>query len=99
MLYVIIGQDAPGTLAVRKRARPEHLERARRLVEEGRMVVAGPCPAIDAPDPGPAGFSGSVIVAEFESLEAARAWVAADPYVTEGVFASWDVRPFLKVLP
>jgi len=99
MLYAITGKDAPGALAIRKRVRPGHLARAQRLVEEGRMVLAGPCPAIDSPDPGPAGFSGSVIIAEFESLEAARAWVAADPYVTAGVFASWDVRPFVKVLP
>jgi uncharacterized protein YciI len=99
MLYVIIGKDAPDALATRKRVRPQHLERARQLVDEGRMILAGPCPAIDAPDPGPAGFSGSVIVAEFESLEAARQWAAADPYVTEGVFESCEVRPFLKVLP
>ncbi len=63
------------------------------------MLVAGPCPAIDSPDPGPAGFSGSVIIAEFASLADARAWLAADPYVTTGVFESWDVRPFVKVLP
>jgi hypothetical protein len=99
MLYVIIGKDAPDALAIRKRVRPQHLERANQLVGEGRMILAGPCPALDSPDPGPAGFSGSVIVAEFESLEAARTWAAADPYVTEGVFESWDVRPFLKVLP
>jgi uncharacterized protein YciI len=99
MLYVITGKDAPGALAVRRQVRPEHLARARQLVDEGRMILAGPCPAIDAPDPGPAGFSGSVIIAEFDSLEAARQWIAADPYVTAGVFESWDARPFLKVLP
>lgn len=99
MLYVILGKDAPDALAIRRRVRPQHLERARQLVDEGRMLIAGPCPAIDSPDPGPAGFSGSVIIAEFESLEAAREWVAADPYVTEGVFESWEVRPFVKVLP
>lgn len=99
MLYVITGRDAPNALSVRRRVRPAHLERARRLVEEGRMVLAGPCPTIDSPDPGPAGFSGSVIVAEFATLDDARAWIAADPYVTEGVFESWDVRPFIKVLP
>ncbi len=99
MLYVIIGQDAPGSLETRRRVRPEHLERARRLHADGRLVLAGPCPALDTTDPGPAGFTGSVIVAEFESLEAARAWVAADPYVTHGVFATWEVRPFLQVLP
>jgi uncharacterized protein YciI len=99
MLYVITGKDSPEGLERRTRARPAHLERARRLVEEGRMAIAGPCPAIDAPDPGPAGFSGSVIIAEFESLEDARTWIAADPYVTEGVFEFWDVQPFIRVLP
>lgn len=99
MLYAFIGKDAPGALAIRKRVRSGHLARAQQLVDAGRMVLAGPCPAIDSPDPGPAGFSGSVIIAEFESLDAARAWAAADPYVTAGVFESWDVRPFVKVLP
>jgi hypothetical protein len=99
MWYVIIGKDAPNALEIRKRVRPAHLARAGQLVEEGRMLVAGPCPAIDSPDPGPAGFTGSVIIAEFASLQDARAWVAADPYVTDGVFESVDVRPFLKVLP
>jgi uncharacterized protein YciI len=99
MLYVITGSDAPGALALRRQVRAEHLARARRLADEGRLVIAGPCPAIDAPDPGPAGFSGSVIIAEFATLTAAQEWAAADPYVTAGVFASWEVRPFLKVLP
>ena len=99
MLYVITGKDSRDGLERRKRARPAHLERARRLADEGRMAIAGPCPAIDSPDPGPAGFSGSIIIADFASLEDARAWIAADPYVTEGVFESWDVRPFIKVLP
>jgi uncharacterized protein YciI len=99
MWYVIIGKDAPNALEIRKRVRPAHLARARQLVEEGRMLVAGPCPAIDSPDPGPAGFTGSVIIAEFASLQDARAWVAADPYVMDGVFESVEVRPFLKVLP
>ena len=99
MLYVITGRDAPGALALRRQVRAEHLARARQLADEGRLVVAGPCPAIDSPDPGPAGFSGSVIVAEFATLTAAQEWAAADPYVTAGVFASWEVRPFLKVLP
>ena len=79
--------------------RPAHLERAQRLLAEGRILVAGPCPAIDSPDPGPAGFTGSVIIAEFASLADAKAWVAADPYVTEGVFESHEVRPFVKSLP
>ena len=99
MLYVLTGKESPNGLALRARVRPEHLERARRLVEQGRMMIAGPCPAVDAADPGPAGYSGSVIIAEFPSLADARAWMAADPYVTAGVFASWDVRPFVRVLP
>jgi len=99
MLYVITGKDAPGALAIRKQVRPQHLARAQQLASEGRMVIAGPCPAIDSSDPGPAGFTGSVIIAEFESLEAARAWIAADPYATAGVFESWEVRPFVQVLP
>lgn len=99
MLYVITGKDAPRGLEIRRRVRPAHLARAQALLDEGRLVLAGPCPAVDSPDPGPAGFSGSVIVAEFASLEAARDWIAADPYVTEGVFESHEVRPFVQVLP
>jgi uncharacterized protein YciI len=99
MLYVITGKDGPHGFEIRRRVRPAHLERARALVDEGRMMIAGPCPAIDSPDPGPAGFTGSVIIAEFPSLDEAKAWVAADPYVTEGVFESYEVRPFVKVLP
>lgn len=99
MLYAIIGDDAPGSLERRLAARPAHLERLKALQDAGRLLLAGPCPAIDAPDPGPAGFAGSLIVAEFESLAAAEAWAAADPYVTAGVFARTTVRPFRKVLP
>lgn len=99
MLYVIIGHDAPGSLETRRRVRARHLERIGELVDAGRVAIAGPCPVADSPEPGPAGYSGSVIIAEFESLAAAREWVAGDPYVTEGVFQSWDVRPFLQVLP
>ena len=99
MWYVITGRDSPNALDIRKRVRPAHLERAQALVAEGRLLIAGPCPAIDSPDPGPAGFSGSVIIAEFTSLEAARDWIAHDPYVTEGVFESHEVRPFVKTLP
>lgn len=98
-LYAIIGHDRPGSLPDRQRVRPAHLDRVRRLVDEGRLVVAGPFPAVDAADPGPAGFTGSLIVAEFDSLEQARDWIAGDPYVTEGVFADVDVRPFRQVLP
>jgi hypothetical protein len=99
VLYVILGKDAPGALEIRKRQRARHLERIGELADAGRVVLAGPCPIADSPQPGPEGFSGSVIVAEFDSLEAARAWVAGDPYVTEGVFESYEVRPFIKVLP
>lgn len=99
MLYAIVGEDAPESLSRRLAARPAHLERIKALQEDGRLVLAGPFPAIDSPDPGPAGFSGSLIVAEFESLDAARAWAAADPYAIEGVFARVTVKPFRKVLP
>jgi uncharacterized protein YciI len=99
MLYAIIGEDVPDSLEKRAAARPAHLERVQRLVAEGRLVLAGPFPAIDSADPGPAGMTGSLIVGEFESLEAARAWIDADPYVTEGVFARVTVRPFKQVLP
>ncbi|MGB7502702.1 MAG: YciI family protein [Azonexus sp.] len=99
MLYVIIGEDQPGTLDKRLAARPAHVERLQALQSEGRLILAGPCPAIDSPDPGPAGFSGSVIVAEFDSLAAAQAWADADPYVAAGVYGKVTVKPFKKVLP
>lgn len=99
MWYVIAGQDADGVLPKRLAARAEHLARLTELRDAGRLLLAGPCPAIDAEDPGPAGFSGSVVVAQFESLEAARRWADADPYVAAGVYARVDVRPFRPVLP
>lgn len=99
MFYAIIGEDRAGSLADRLAARPEHLDRLRTLQDEGRLLLAGPFPAIDSPDPGPAGFSGSLIVAEFASLEAAEDWAEADPYVAAGVYAAVTVRPFRKVLP
>lgn len=99
MLYVILGEDVPDSLERRLSVRPAHLARLGGLQEEGRLVLAGPLPAIDAADPGPAGFSGSLVVAEFESLEAATAWAEADPYVTAGVYAKVTVKPFKKVLP
>ncbi len=99
MLYAIIGRDTPDSLPKRRAARPAHLERLKALLAEGRLVIAGPLPSIDAADPGPAGFTGSLIVAEFASLAAARAWADADPYVTDGVFASVEVQPYVKVLP
>lgn len=99
MFYVIIGEDRAGTLDQRMAARPDHVARLQALQAEGRLLLAGPCPAIDSPDPGPAGFSGSVIIAEFTSLEAARAWADADPYVAAGVYEKVTVKPFKKVLP
>lgn len=99
MLYAIVGKDRADSLAARLAARPAHLERLKALQEEGRMILAGPCPAIDSPDPGPAGFSGSLIVAEFTSLEAAKAWADADPYVAAGVYEKVTVKPFKKVFP
>jgi uncharacterized protein YciI len=99
MFYVIIGEDRAGTLDQRMAARPDHVARLQALQAEGRLLLAGPCPAIDSPDPGPAGFSGSVIIAEFASLEAAKTWADADPYVAAGVYEKVTVKPFKKVLP
>ena len=99
MLYALVGHDAPGTLEQRLAARPAHLERLNALLNEGRLVLAGPLPAIDSLDPGPAGFQGSLVVAEFASLDEAKAWADADPYVAAGVYATVDVYPFRKVLP
>lgn len=99
MLYVINGEDVPDSLEKRLAARPAHLARIETLQQRGRLILAGPYPAIDSAEPGPAGFSGSLIVAEFESLEAAQVWAEADPYVTSGVYAKVTVKPFKKVLP
>ncbi|MDA8421259.1 MAG: YciI family protein [Pseudomonadota bacterium] len=99
MFYVITGQDVPDSLERRKATRPAHLERLTRLRAEGRLLLAGPFPAIDAADPGAAGFSGSLIVAEFPSLAEAQVWADADPYVDAGVYSRVTVRPFLKVFP
>ncbi len=99
MLYAIHGTDVPDSLPQRLAARPAHLARLKTLQDEGRLVLAGPFPAVDSNDPGPAGFSGSLIVAEFDSLAAARAWADADPYVAAGVYAGVEVKPFRKVLP
>lgn len=99
MLYAIISEDVPGSLAKRLEARPAHLERLKALHGEGRLVLAGPHPAIDAADPGPAGFTGSLVVADFASREAAIAWASEDPYCAAGVYAKVTVKPFRKVLP
>ncbi|HEY6543896.1 MAG TPA: YciI family protein [Dokdonella sp.] len=99
MWYAIVGNDVPDSLQRRLGARTAHLQRLQALRDAGRLLLAGPFPAIDAEDPGPAGFSGSLIVAEFDDLDAARAWADADPYVAAGVYAGVDVRPFRKVLP
>lgn len=99
MWYAIEGYDAADALSARLAARPAHLARLTELRDAGRLLLAGPCPAIDAEDPGPAGFSGSIVIAEFESLQAARAWADVDPYVHANVYARVEVRPFRKVLP
>lgn len=99
MWYAITGEDKPGSLDARLAARPAHLERLTTLQNQGRLLLAGPFPAIDNENPGPAGFTGSLIVAEFDSLESAQAWADADPYVAAGVYASVTIKPFKKVLP
>lgn len=99
MFYAIVGQDVSDSLEMRLAARPAHLDRLQALQQAGRLLLAGPFPAIDSTDPGAAGFSGSLIVAEFGSLADAQAWADADPYVATGVYASVSVKPFKKVLP
>jgi len=99
MLYAIIAQDVENSLQDRLTARPKHLERLTALQDQGRLILAGPHPAIDSEDPGEAGFSGSLVVAEFESIEEAKAWADADPYVEAGVYANVTVKPFKKVFP
>lgn len=99
MLYAIIGEDRPDSLADRLASRPAHLDRLKALQEQGRLILAGPFPAIDSSDPGPAGFSGSMIVAKFPSLADAQSWADADPYVAAGVYAKVTVKPFKKVFP
>ena len=99
MLYAIVGEDVPNSLQQRLASRPAHLARLLELEAAGRMVLGGPFPAIDSADPGPAGFCGSLIVAEFNSLAAAQAWADADPYVAAGVYGRVTVRPFKQVLP
>jgi len=99
MLYAIISEDHPGSLKLRLAARPAHLERLQSLQAEGRLLLAGPHPAIDSADPGEAGFTGSLVVAEFPSLDDAQTWADADPYMAAGVYAQVTVKPFKKVLP
>ncbi|WP_397454347.1 YciI family protein [Pseudomonas versuta] len=99
MLYAIIATDVANSLDARLAARPAHLERLTQLKDAGRIVLAGPHPVIDSNDPGVAGFSGSLIVAQFDSLSAAQAWADADPYVAAGVYANVIVKPFKQVLP
>jgi uncharacterized protein YciI len=98
-LYAIIGRDSEDSLEARLRVRGEHLARVRELMAEGRLVLAGPFPRIDADEAGQAGFCGSLIVAEFDTLEDASRWIEQDPYVTSGVFSSFEVKPFMQVLP
>ncbi len=99
MFYAILGEDAPDSLEQRLAARPLHLARLTALQQAGRLLLAGPFPAIDSADPGPAGFTGSLIVAEFSSLQEAQSWAEADPYVAAGVYARVSVKPFKKTLP
>ena len=99
MLYAVIAHDREGSLEQRLAARPAHLKRLESLQNAGRLVLAGPHPAIDSEDPGTAGFSGSLVVAEFPDLDAARAWAEDDPYVAAGVYEKVTVKPFKKVFP
>jgi len=99
MLYAIVGEDVPNSLEKRLASRAAHLARLTELEAAGRIVLGGPLPAIDSPDPGPAGFTGSLIVAEFDSLAAAQGWADADPYVAAGVYGRVTVRPFKQVFP
>lgn len=99
MYYAIISEDIPNSLPLRKKAREAHLARMQELTHEGRLLVAGPHPALDCEDPGEAGFSGSLVIAEFSSLEDAQSWADADPYVEAGVYEKVDVKPYKIVLP
>jgi len=99
MWYAIISEDGPDTLAKRLGARPAHVARLEQLRDQGRLLLAGPHPSIDAQDPGPAGFTGSLVVAEFASLTDAQSWADADPYMAAGVYARVTIKPFRKTLP
>lgn len=99
MYYAVISEDVPDSLALRQTARPAHLARLHELAEQNRLLIAGPHPAVDSDNPAGAGFTGSLVVAEFASLEEAQAWADADPYIAAGVYAFVVVKPFIKVLP
>jgi uncharacterized protein YciI len=99
MWYAIMTEDVANSLENRMEARPAHLARLTALQDQGRLMLAGPFPAIDSVDPGPAGFTGSLIVAEFDNLEAANIWAKADPFVSAGVYKGISVKPFRKTLP
>ncbi|MDH3512398.1 MAG: YciI family protein [Gammaproteobacteria bacterium] len=99
MLYAILSQDVANSGPLRAKARPAHLARLEKLRDEGRLIIAGPCPAIDSPDPGAAGFTGSIVIAEFDSLEDAQHWAGEDPFTKSGVYETVTVKPFKLVLP
>ena len=99
MLYAILSEDVTDSTPLRAKARPRHIARIEDLRDAGKLVIAGPCPAIDANDPGPAGFTGSIVVAEFDSLESARKWANTDPYLESGAYSTVTVKPFKLVLP
>lgn len=99
MLYVIYSEDVPNSLALRLSVRDQHIARLKQLQNEGRLIVAGPCPAIDNEDPGSSGFTGSLLILEFNCLKDAQAWADADPYVAAGVYSKVTVKPYKKVLP
>ena len=99
MWYVVHSQDNPNSLEKRLKARPDHIERLTTLLNQGRLMVAGPLPAIDNEEPGPNGYEGSLVIAEFDSLEDAKEWAQNDPYVIHGVYCSFSVQPFKKVFP
>jgi len=99
MLYVIVSDDVTNSMPLRAKARPQHIARLEKLRDKGKLIIAGPCPAIDAPDSGPNGFTGSVVIAEFNDIEEAKQWADSDPYVEAGVYKSVTVKPFKRVLP
>ncbi len=99
MLYTIVGTDYPDSLEKRMAVRPDHVKRLKQLQSEGRLIIAGPNPAIDSADPGEAGFSGSLIIAEFDSLEQAQQWASEDPYIQASVYQSVEVKPYIQALP